>query len=101
MTEQIIERHENPHVERPDQPLLIPHAFRPSSLVAGGALTAMGAVFLAHQLGAISLGPIPTIFLAVIVVAAGLIGIAFSWARRDGGPPTAVDGAVADPDKAS
>ncbi len=101
MTEQIIERHENPHVEWPDQPLLIPHAFRPSSLVAGGALTAMGAVFLAHQLGAISLGPIPTIFLAVIVVAAGLIGIAFSWARRDDDLSHAVNGALTDPDETS
>lgn len=82
MTDQIIERHENPHVENRPRPLLARHPFEPSSLVAGGVLTILGAAFLAHQLGVISLGPVPTTFLGITLVAACLIGGAFAWARR-------------------
>ena len=82
MTNQIIERHENPHVESGPRPLFAPHAFQPSALIAGVVLAVLGGVFLAHQLGVISLGPVPTTFLGVIVVATSMIGGAFAWARR-------------------
>jgi hypothetical protein len=98
MTDQIVERHENPHVERPPQPLLVPHAFQPASLVTGAIFVVLGTVFLAHQLGAVSLGPVPTIFLGAVVVAAALVGLAFGWARREGDELEVVDGALSDRD---
>ncbi len=76
------ERLENPHrpAERP--PLLQPHPFRPGTFGAGVTLTALGAVFLLQQLGAVSLGPVTTVAIVTLAAAGLLIAIAVGWSRR-------------------
>jgi hypothetical protein len=76
------ERHENPHrpAERP--PLLQPHPFRPGTFGAGVALTALGAIFLLQQLGAVSLGPVTTVAVVTLAAAGLLIAVAVGWSRR-------------------
>lgn len=87
MNEPVVERHENPHVTRGPGPLLARHPFQPPAFLVGLALVSAGGTFLAHQLGVIELGPVPTLILGVVVVAAVLIDIAFAWTSRNGAPP--------------
>ena len=57
--------------------------FHPGPFAAGVALTALGAVFLAQQLGAVSLGPQKTVAILTLTAAVLLIGVAIGWSRRD------------------
>jgi hypothetical protein len=77
------ERIENPHRPPARPPVLTPHPFRPGTLAAGVALTALGGVLLAQQLGAISLGPLKTVAVLTLAAAVLLVGIAIGWSRRD------------------
>ena len=86
MNEPVVERHENPHVTGGPAPLLARHPFQPLAFLAGLVLVAAGGIFLAHQLDVIDLGPVPTLILGVVVVAAVLIGVAFEWTRRNSSP---------------
>jgi len=44
--------------------------------------TALGAVFLLQQLGAVSLGPVTTVAIVTLAAAGLLIAIAVGWSRR-------------------
>jgi hypothetical protein len=77
------ERIENPHRREPRPPVLTLHPFRAGTFAAGVALTALGAVFLAQQLGAVSLGPQKTVAILTLAAAVLVIGVAIGWSRRD------------------
>jgi hypothetical protein len=77
------ERISNPHRPAERAPVLTPHPFRPGTFAAGVTLTALGVVFAAHQLGAVSLGPVKTVAIVTLAAAALLVGIAIGWSRRD------------------
>jgi hypothetical protein len=79
------ERIENPHRPEARPPVLTPHPFRPGTLGAGIALTALGAVFMAQQLGVLSLGPVTTVAVMTLAAAVLVIAVAIGWSRRDAG----------------
>jgi hypothetical protein len=76
------ERLENPHRPAPRPPVLAPHPFRPGMLGAGAVLTALGAVFMAQQLGAVALGPVTTVAVVTLAAAVLIIAVAIGWSRR-------------------
>jgi hypothetical protein len=77
------DRIENPHRPEARPPVLTPHPFRPGTLGAGVALTALGGVFMAQQLGAIALGPVTTLAVVTLAVAILVIAVAIGWSRRN------------------
>jgi hypothetical protein len=79
------DRIENPHRPEARPPVLTPHPFRPGTLGAGVALTALGAVFMAQQLGALALGPVTTVAVLTLAAAVLVIAVAIGWSRRDAG----------------
>jgi hypothetical protein len=76
------DRIENPHRPEARPPVLTPHPFRPGTLGAGIALTALGAVFMAQQLGALTLGPVTTVAVVTLAAAVLVIAVAIGWSRR-------------------
>ncbi|MFN8223722.1 MAG: hypothetical protein U0R50_10825 [Gaiellales bacterium] len=84
-------RAENPHHQPEPRPLLRGHPFRPFTFASGVVLCALGCVFFAHQVGALSLGPVPTIAGAISVGAMLLLGLAAGWSRRVTAAPVATD----------
>lgn len=82
LTVDATQRHENPHRVPGRRPLLPTHAFRPFSLALGVVLMLSGAVLLAHQLGMIDLGPVPTVAGAIVASACMLVGIALGWSHH-------------------
>jgi hypothetical protein len=82
-TAETTDRIENPHRPEARPPVLSPHPFRPGTLGAGLALTGLGAVFMAQQLGALALGPAATVAVLTLAAAVLVIAVAIGWSRRD------------------
>jgi hypothetical protein len=78
------ERHENPHRPAVRPPVLRGHPFRPATFGAGLTLMMLGAMFMAHQLGRVALGPLATGALMTIAVAMLLVAVAIGWSHRAG-----------------
>jgi hypothetical protein len=76
------ERHQNPHRPARRAPLLRRHPFRPAGFGGGLVLTMLGAVFLAHQLGRVELGPVATGAVMTVSAAVLLVAVAIGWARH-------------------
>jgi hypothetical protein len=78
------QRHENPHRRVARPPLLKPHPFRPANLGAGLALTGLGLISIAQQLGGVALGPVSTGASVLCAAALLLTAVAIGWSRRAG-----------------
>lgn len=98
--DQPTERIENPHRLAARPPLVRPHPFRPANLGAGLALTGLGVISIAQQLGSVALGPVTTGALLLCAVALVLTAVAIGWSRRAGrGGLTEIATAAADGDE--
>ncbi|MDX6546767.1 MAG: hypothetical protein QOG33_317 [Gaiellales bacterium] len=82
--DQPTERFKNPHRLAPRPPLVKPHPFRPANLGAGLALTGLGVLSFAQQLGRVALGPVFTGSLVLCAAALLLVAVAIGWSRRAG-----------------
>jgi hypothetical protein len=89
-SDQPAERSENPHRRAARPPLVKAHPFRPANLGAGLALTGLGLISLAQQLGRVALGPVTTGALVLCAAALLLTAVAIGWSRRADRGGTAV-----------
>lgn len=78
------DRIENPHRDRPVEPLLAPHPFQPGRLAGGAALVALGLLFLGQQLGVVAGGAVPTVAALVVAGALLLVGAAVGGRHSSG-----------------